>query len=194
VKQTLCYNAGMKDQLTERIRAIIELQDEQAKVNEQAAEDTGDDDPEVYAQALRHCNERLRAAMQHPSQWISVEDSLPAKGLWLVYGSSETSPPTMRVDEYDGEWGWTGPLEVTHWRALPLPPAEPCAHGYQEHCDKCMIGCPDDYDRRGTGSTAIQIETWETCRGVGATHVARQPLCSMFSATTASGTATRLSS
>jgi hypothetical protein len=55
-------------------------------------------------------------------QWISVEDRLPVKGLWLVYGSSETSPPTMRVDEYDSEWGWTGPLEVTHWRELPLPP------------------------------------------------------------------------
>jgi hypothetical protein len=55
-------------------------------------------------------------------QWISVEDRLPAKGMWLVYGSSETSPPTMGVAEYDSEWGWTGPLAVTHWRELPLPP------------------------------------------------------------------------
>jgi len=58
-------------------------------------------------------------------QWFSVDDdSLPEKGLWLVYGSSETGPATMRVDEYDGEWGWTGPLSVTHWRELPLPPEE----------------------------------------------------------------------
>jgi hypothetical protein len=60
-------------------------------------------------------------------QWISVEDRLPAKGMWLVYGSSETSPPTMGVAEYDSEWGWTGPLEVTHWRALPLPPEQKAA-------------------------------------------------------------------
>jgi hypothetical protein len=57
-------------------------------------------------------------------QWHSVEDRLPTKGMWLVYGPSETSPPTMGVVEYDGEWGWTGPLEVTHWRELPLPPEE----------------------------------------------------------------------
>jgi hypothetical protein len=71
---------------------------------------------------------------------VNVSDRLPEKGMWLVYGSSETGPPTMRVDEYDGEWGWTGPLAVTHWRALPAAP--PCVHGYQEHCDKCMTGCP----------------------------------------------------
>jgi hypothetical protein len=80
------------------------------------------------ADQLNRIEGMLRQLLQWQivTAWISVTDALPkSRGSVLVWGPDETnSKPYHGVASYDGEWGWTGRQEVTHWQALPLGPED----------------------------------------------------------------------
>ena len=79
---------------------------------------------------------RLRLRSSEMSEWISVEDRLPAERnkwgscIWLVKPMHEI-PTTAIFDANNGNWysrataGGTHKIFVTHWMSLPELPDSP---------------------------------------------------------------------
>jgi hypothetical protein len=70
------------------------------------------------------------AELEVQSQWVSVEDRLPEKGLFKMY-LIKLKPMIMRVEEdeividlYFSRWENHESDEVTHWMPLPKPPTK----------------------------------------------------------------------
>lgn len=61
-------------------------------------------------------------------QWITTDEALPAPlADVLVYPSHDIPAVDMAYRKPDGRWVLSGshglPVQVTHWRPLPAPPA-----------------------------------------------------------------------
>lgn len=72
------------------------------------------------------------------SEWISVEDCLPAEGVWVIAltGDGDVAPASLCDNDYDVTthdktwrvWWWkystSTVFGITHWMPLPEPPED----------------------------------------------------------------------
>lgn len=82
------------------------------------------------ARCIENLTDKLNATNDALPRWISVEERLPEKGVFVVVYYGHFIGNLMDVYMWDGEcWrSSTGYLEdaenITHWMPLPEPPKE----------------------------------------------------------------------